>query len=161
MIVVGIDPSPVGGSWAAYCVERARVMDCGTEDGGAPPELLDWIAHADACVVERLRSYLMRVGGTVFDTQWRAGRIYEWLPEGRRHWLTRTTVKLELLGKAAGSDADVRGALIEMHGGERRIAVGLKASPGPLYGVKKDEWQALAVAIAWQRRYARGEIENA
>jgi hypothetical protein len=33
--------------------------------------------------------------------------------------------------------------------GGRRAAVGLKASPGPLYGVSRDVWQALALGVAY------------
>jgi hypothetical protein len=35
-------------------------------------------------------------------------------------------------------------------------AVGLKATPGPLYGFKKDMWAALAVAVTYERMLERG-----
>ena len=38
---------------------------------------------------------------------------------------------------------------IDKFGGSKETAIGKKANPGPLYGVKKDIWAALAVAVTW------------
>ena len=64
-------------------------------------------------------------------------------------WLYRREILrvLDVTGKG-NRDALVRQRLIEMHGGTRQAAQGLKKSPGPLYGVSGHAWQALAVAIA-------------
>ena len=47
-----------------------------------------------------------------------------------------------------GADKRVRARMIELHGGEKRVAVGSKACPGPLYGVSVHSWQALGAVIA-------------
>ena len=49
-----------------------------------------------------------------------------------------------------------RGALIDRYGGDggKRAAVGLKATPGPLYGVKKDVWSALALVVMYAEKRA-------
>ena len=54
---------------------------------------------------------------------------------------------LDVTGKG-NRDTAVRARLIEMHGGSKQVAVGIKRSPGPLYGVRGDGWAALAVAYA-------------
>jgi hypothetical protein len=49
------------------------------------------------------------------------------------------------------ADAGVRAALIDRYGGVggKAAAIGLKHSPGPLYGISADVWAALAVAVSW------------
>ena len=65
--------------------------------------------------------------------------------------LERIEVKKHLLGTPKGTDAQVRATLIDRFGGigGKAAAVGRKASPGPLYGIANDVWQALAVAVAY------------
>jgi len=50
--------------------------------------------------------------------------------------------------------------LIDRYGGVggKRAAIGLKASPGPLHGVSKDVWAALAVAVTYADQRAAGEV---
>jgi hypothetical protein len=40
--------------------------------------------------------------------------------------------------------------LLDRFGPGREVAVGTKRAPGPLYGIKGDEWSALAVALTLQ-----------
>ena len=47
--------------------------------------------------------------------------------------------------KKGNKDGYVRAACIELHGGEKSVAVGTKKAPGPLYGVSSHGWQALGV----------------
>lgn len=70
-------------------------------------------------------------------------------------WLTRSQVLTELHVSGGSRDAQVRARMIELHGGSKEAAVGKKAAPGPLYGVTSHAWQALGVAVAAHRRYAR------
>lgn len=48
--------------------------------------------------------------------------------------------------KRVSADSGVRQALTDRFGGKDE-AIGLKASPGPLYGIKEDVWSALAIAV--------------
>ncbi len=68
---------------------------------------------------------------------------------GPHELIDRGEVKLRLLGVRKGTDADVREALIDRYGGDRETAVGRKANPGPLHGIARDMWAALAVGVAW------------
>jgi hypothetical protein len=62
----------------------------------------------------------------------------------------RKDVKLYLCGSLRATDANIRAALLDRFGPGREIAVGTKRAPGPLYGIKGDEWSALAVALTLQ-----------
>lgn len=85
---------------------------------------------------------------------WWSGRF--WQAASRHaevHRISRDEVKLRLSGRRSKvNDAAIRAILIDRYGGigGKAAAVGLKASPGPLYGVKADVWAALAVGLAWQ-----------
>ncbi len=61
--------------------------------------------------------------------------------------LPRRAVKLALCGDSRAKDANIRQALIDRFGGS--AAVGRKAAPGPLYGISRDVWSALAIAVTY------------
>ena len=50
--------------------------------------------------------------------------------------------------RKGNKDSLVRLACIELHGGDRKAAVGTKSKPGPLYGVSSHAWQALGVVCS-------------
>lgn len=111
-------------------------------------------------VIEEIASYGMRVGREVFETVFWSGRFYEAaLSNGftlhSAHRLSRRQVKLEICGRSNANDADIRQAVIDIFGASRQQAIGTKKAPGPLYGVKRDCWQAIALAIAWERATRR------
>lgn len=64
--------------------------------------------------------------------------------------LTRREVLLALRVKAVGAQRDsmVRHTLIELHGGDRKTAIGTKYNKGPLHGMASHCWAALAVGVA-------------
>lgn len=66
---------------------------------------------------------------------------------------------LRITAKGAKRDSMVRHTMIEMHGGDRRTAIGNNNHPGPLHGVTSHGWAALAVAVAARikRQEARKE----
>jgi hypothetical protein len=118
-------------------------------------ELLDLVRYdgvSNACVIEMIASYGMPVGREVFETCVHIGRLVEawtWhkeLPElqGRAALLYRRDVKLHCCGDSRAKDANIRQYLIDRLG-----PPGLKKSPGVTYGIKGDEWQALALAVTW------------
>ncbi len=98
---------------------------------------------------EWVESYGMAVGKEVFETCWWAGRFCEaWACQGGpMKRVTRKQVKLHLCQSMRASDTNIRGAIIDLYGNTRREAVGIKASPGPLYGIKTHLWAALGVAL--------------
>lgn len=151
MTVLAIDPGSEQSAWVLY--DGTRVLEHGIEDNERVLSNLSvhhgsWCAYA--MVIEQIQSYGMAVGREVFDTVWWSGRFYQtWADcEHPAHQLPRRDVKLHLCQSARAKDANVRQALLDRFGGEK-AAKGNKASPGPLYGLRKDEWAALAIAVTW------------
>ena len=101
----------------------------------------------DVCgllAVEMISGYGLPVGNETFMTCFWIGRFVEaWDVMGRPwRFIYRKEVKRELCGNATARDSHVRQALIDRVGPQ-----GTKKAPGPTYGLKGDEWSALAVAV--------------
>jgi hypothetical protein len=90
----------------------------------------------------------MAVGAEVFDTVWWAGRFAEACQRVPVVMLPRRAVKLALCADSRAKDANIRQALIDRFGG-KDAAIGRKAAPGPLYGISRDMWSALAIAVTY------------
>lgn len=106
-------------------------------------------------VIEMIASYGMPVGAEVFETCCWIGQFEQALAKSGEHRTQRVfrrDVKLELCNSSRAKDSNVRAALIDLYGPGKAKAVGLKASPGPLYGFKKDMWAALGVAVTYARK---------
>ena len=99
--------------------------------------------------IEMIASYGMPVGREVFDTCVWIGRFQEaWECRGGKVRLVyRREVKLYLCESNRATDASIRASIIDRFGPGKETAIGRKAAPGPLYGIKGDEWSALAVAL--------------
>jgi hypothetical protein len=151
MRVLAIDPGPVESAYVR--------LECGeiTASGKLPNEvLLFCLAPADVLAIEMIASYGMPVGAEVFQTCVWVGRFVEtWAPKPHR-LIYRKDVKLHLCNSPRANDATVRQALIDRFGGKEK-AIGTKRSQGPLYGVKGDVWQALAVAVTFADAQAKKE----
>lgn len=97
--------------------------------------------RAPLLCVEMIASYGMPVGREVFETCIWIGRFVE--AYGHAHRLVyRRDVKLHLCGSSRAKDANVRQALLDAVGPR-----GTQRDPGPTYGLRADEWAALAVAV--------------
>ncbi len=155
MTLLAIDPGPVLSAWV-------ELTDCLPTAFAIEPNdvVLDRVRDTRATVlaVEMIASYGMPVGADVFSTAVWSGRFTQrwedrgWIVPARRgrrllRPIYRRDVKLHLCNSARATDASVRQALIDRYGPGKAAAVGLKATPGPLYGVAKDVWQALGVAV--------------
>ena len=102
--------------------------------------------------IEMIASYGMPVGAEVFETCVWIGRfIQAW--GGPFTKIYRREVKSFLCGDSKAKDGNIRQALIDRYGGSS--AIGNKKSPGPLYGITKDVWAALAVAVTWQGTHGK------
>lgn len=102
-------------------------------------------------IIEDVSCYGMRVGREVFTTCKWIGR-FDMALKRRCEFIERPDIKLHLCGKRSANDADVRAALIDRFGPGNDKAVGVKANPGPLHGMKSDCWSALALACVWADR---------
>ncbi len=148
MSLLAIDPGPEQSAWVTF--KDGKPASFAIEPNRA---VLEQIAYTDAATlaIESIASYGMAVGAEVFETCVWVGRfIQQWCvldDESAVRRVYRRDVKLHLCGSARAKDANVRQALIDRYGPGKAKAIGLKASPGPLYGMKSHLWAALAVAV--------------
>ena len=149
MKVLAIDPGPVQSAWVLY--DGRAVIAHGLEDNGKVKLFVRHIKVAGwlTVVIEQIASYGMAVGAEVFETCVWTGMFMEAASENAQvQRMPRRDVKLHLCHSAKAKDSNIRQALIDRFGG-KDAAIGRKADPGPLFGVKADEWQALALAVTW------------
>jgi hypothetical protein len=155
MRILAIDPGPVKSSGCFlvddkpnhfFTMENERFL-------GIKYDFLDVI------VIEKVACYGMAVGESIFETcvwtgrfmqefgKWLTGYSYSTVPIIR---MTRADVKLHLCGTKRAKDANVIQALKDRFGEK-----GTKKKPGVLYGIKKDEWQALAIAVTYAEKICK------
>ena len=146
--ILAIDPGSAQSAWLRYDGTRPKGFGITANDvlvralrtGGLP----------DVVVIEKVESYGMAVGAEVFDTVLWAGRFAEAAHRAQVVLLPRRAVKLALCGDSRAKDANIRQALLDRFGGS--AAVGRRAAPGPLYGISRDVWSALAIAVTYTLR---------
>lgn len=147
--ILGIDPGSAETAWCA--IVDGRPVLFGKERNDLVLEHLrkTWEPAEDLAAIEMIASYGMAVGREVFETCVLIGRMVEaWSARGGRVQLVyRKDVKLFHCETSRANDANIRAALLDRYGPGRDQAVGTKRAPGPLYGIKGDEWSALAVAL--------------
>jgi hypothetical protein len=159
MTIYALDPGPTR-SHLVELHENGHPIEARSLDNGSMLQLLSLPAGNAYLVIEQIEGNGMPVGAEVFETCFWSGRFAEaWGAHGRWTRLGRRTVKLSMCGSARANDATIRQALIDRYGPGKSSAVGTKANPGPLYGIRADLWQALALAIAFQE-YTHGQEEN-
>jgi len=113
-------------------------------------------------VIEWPQSRGLPVGESVFRTCYWVGRYREALgfaipfvevtrSDIVRHFCGATHYKDPETGKRKPvTKANVKAAIYERFGGDRKTAVGTKPKPGPLYGMKGEHvFDALACAVWW------------
>lgn len=148
MTVLAIDPGPVQSAYVLW--DGRKLGDHAKIDNDLIPDrVMFWTQRA--VVVEQIASYGMAVGAEVFATCWWSGRFYQQAITAQVptvEMLPRKDVKLHLCHSPRANDATIRQALIDRFGGKDK-AIGRKASPGPLYKLRADEFQALALGITW------------
>ena len=154
-MIIAIDP---GNELSAWCVLQGGQLIASKKQPNA--EVLEMVrsteygwkfAYDTVLAVEMIASYGMPVGREVFETCLWIGRFIEaWERRGGRGPLQlvyRRDVKLFHCESVRATDANIRASLIDRFGPGKAKAIGTKGAPGPLYGLKGDQWSALAVAL--------------
>ncbi len=146
-IILAVDPAPETSAFVKW--DGLNILDFGMfkniEQPDIKPDLLP-----DILVIEKIESYGMAVGASVFETCIWIGRFIEKWLHGEcktKPWflLPRREVKLHLCGSARAKDSNIRQALVDRFG-----EPGTKKHPGPVtYGISKDCWSALALAVTY------------
>lgn len=151
MRILAIDPGTTQSAWVVY--EDGEILDKGLEDNDdvlyRMRPILEIEFEADKLYIEMIASYGMPVGQEVFETCVWIGRfIQSWGEDW--DFIYRKDVKMHLCGSNRAKDSNIRQAILDLYprtGGGKTPQVGIKSQPGPLFGVSKDVWAALAVAI--------------
>lgn len=151
MIVLAIDPGSARSAWLTLNTATGGIRNAAASSN---EHLLNLIrvdvrpgAPVEGVVIEKIEGFGMAVGAEVFETVYWSGRFAEAahpIPVWR---IGRRIVKVHLCGTARAKDPNVRQVLIDRYGGPS--SRGTKSAPGPLYGIAKDLWSALAVAVTF------------
>jgi len=158
-LILSIDPGTERSAWIVtrglQVLHRSIDDNLRVLDRVLPHFATSTSMHA---VCEMIASYGMPVGKDVFQTVLWIGRFMErWRQAGpagtpEMHLLTRGQVKLYLCHSSKANDATIRQAILDLYprtGGGKTPQIGTRAKPGPLYGIVKDLWSALAVALTF------------
>ena len=153
--ILAIDPGPQQSALVRYVPSTGLVDALGIFQNEDALKLLPGLRSHTSVItrgpatwlgIEMIASYGMPVGAEVFET-------CVWIGQFKREWrqpvelIYRSDVKLHLCHSARAKDANVRQALIDRFGPGKECAIGKKATPGPLYGIKSHLWAALGVAV--------------
>ncbi len=155
MRVLGIDPGPVESAYVLWdgkkILTKGKVANdmmlglvrLGIQRGDEVFKDGKWHGEDWWIGIEMIASYGAPVGQETFETCVMIGRMIE--ASGAPNSVTRVTRKeigKHLCNDGRTKDPIIRQRLLDLVGPQ-----GTKANPGPTYGVSKDVWSALAVAI--------------
>lgn len=139
-----IDPGPIKSAYVLMNPLDCQILQFDLVENS---ELLSKLKEASredfTLVIEMIACYGQTVGQTVFDTCVWIGRYLQAF-NGKTELVKRIEVKMHMCHHPRAKDADIRRALIERIG-----EPGTKKDPGPTYGIKKDIWAALGLAITY------------
>jgi hypothetical protein len=150
MKIFAIDPGTTKSAW--LYMEDGTIKTFGINENHQVVEIVRKLPADYRLVYEMFACYGMAVGAAVFETVLWTGRFVQAAPcEVRR--LYRKDVKMHLCNSMRAKDGNVRQAIIDRYpasGGGKTPQIGIQSIPGPLYGVSKDVWSALALAITFK-----------
>jgi len=142
MKVLAIDPGTTQSAYVLWNDHSIHLLGI-RENDEVRLMLRDWVIDSCTLVIEQIRCYGMPIGQTTLDTVFWSGRFWEaWT--GDKHLMPRLEVKKHICHNGVAKDSNIRQALIDRFG-----PPGVKKDPGLLYGVKKDIWAAMAIAVTW------------
>lgn len=163
--ILAIDPGTNQSAWVLYDYVTREIL----EHSIAPNETVlkeDLpLITAGHIAVEMIACYGMPVGKEVFVTCVWIGRFIQ-MWDSAWGLVYRKDVKMHLCGNTTAKDGNIRQALIDLFpatgldGRGVPSAIGTKKHPGPLYGIRKDEWAALGVAVTYAERFKTEEVQD-
>lgn len=170
MNILSIDPGTTKSAWLIYDT-TGKVLSHGIESNEETLQKVRFwgrrinsgdIDQPEQIVIEDIEGFGLAVGKETFRTILWSGRLIEAWQHGDSqipfYLLTRRAVKLHLCGTNRAKDANIRQSILDKFG-DKQIAIGNKANPGPLYGITSHEWSALAVGITWTDLYELNSIQ--
>ena len=143
-MILAIDPGSEKSAWVFLF--NKKIVAHGIHENDAILNVINNGGYAHLAI-EMIASYGMPVGKEVFETCVWIGRFIERAMPLKAHLIYRKDEKMFLCGSMKAKDGNIRQALIDLLG-----KPGTKKNPGATYGIKADEWSALAVAVTLQGR---------
>lgn len=145
--VLAIDPGPKQSAFVAWNGEKLLFADILENESAI--ELFRQNAFISdfysSIAIEMIASYGMSVGAEVFETCVWIGRYAEAISRSlgiEPSLVYRREVKMHVCSSPRANDATIRQALVDRFG-----KPGTKKNPGRTYGLRKDLWQAFALAV--------------
>lgn len=142
--IIAIDPGSEMSAWLIY--QDGQIIAFGKKPNN---DVLNILRVTDGhLAVEMIASYGMPVGKEVFDTAVWIGRFIQ-AYKGNHTLIYRKDVKMHLCGSMKAKDSNIRQALLDRFGPQ-----GTKKEPGVTYGISRDVWSALAIAVTYSDKAA-------
>ena len=164
MIVLAIDPGSAESAWLRYDPQLQKIHGFSKDSN---QRLLEFLSNfgggftADHLAIEYMKPRGMPTAKEEMDAQFWSGRFVQaW--GGNWSKVYRQDVKMHLCGSMRAKDANIRRALLDRYpatGGGKTPQVGTKKKPGPLFGIAKDVWSALSIAITFSETQLSAEGE--
>jgi hypothetical protein len=158
-MILAIDPGPVKSAWVVYDPDSPEpIIQAGIEEND---DLIlralneEFEIEIDEVVIEMVASYGMAVGASVFETCVTIGRFVQLFSRLPVSMMYRKDVKMHLCQSMRAKDANIRQALLDRLGPQ-----GTKKAPGKTFGVSKDIWSALAVAVTFADTCPKGGTDG-
>lgn len=164
-MILAIDPGNVE---SAYCVIDKKTYKPIEFGKIKNEELLEYIFDylpdgVDTLVIEKVASYGMAVGATVFDTCIWTGRIVQHYLDftspyrQRVEYIYRKEEKINLCNSMKAKDSNIRQALIDRFAQfDFKNGKGTKGNKDFFYGFSKDVWAAYAVGCTYLDKQKEG-----
>ena len=167
--ILAIDPGNEYSAYVEYYKETGKLGEFGKEKNDyVLGRMWKFLQECDCMAIEMPACYGMAVGKTVFDTCRWVGIFQHAFhgDTGKPAFLVYRkavnkidsidSVCMHICKNNRAKDSNVRQAIIDRYpatGGGKTPQIGTKAQPGPLYGVSKDVWAAMGVAITFAETY--------
>lgn len=147
-MIFSIDPGNVESAYCLIDQQTYKPIEFGKIENNDLLKQIALFKNIECIVVEKVASYGMAVGQTIFDTcEWYGRFIQKYCDTHTNfkiNYVYRREVKLNLCNSTKAKDSNIRQALIDRFG-----QVGTKKNPGWFYGFKKDIWSAYGVGITF------------
>jgi len=145
-MILAIDPGPEQSAYVEWNPKTQMFHGKGIRDNVKLLETIETLAKTSPIdyhlVIEMVACYGMPVGKEIFETVLWTGQFKHAWGTNPFSFAYRKDIKIHLCNSMKAKDSNIRQALIDRFG-----APGVKKNPGKLYGVSKDIWSAVAIAV--------------